>query len=164
MNLHAPVGSTKKRKIVGRGQGSGRGCTSGRGSNGQKSRSGYSRQIGFEGGQMPLARRLPKRGFNNQQFEHMHQVVNIGDLERFGEGERVDYDVMLTHRLVNKKGRFVKLLGKGELTKKLTVVVHKASKKALEGVQKAGGTVEIAGYDGGGKVSGRRGAHPMKAG
>jgi large subunit ribosomal protein L15 len=148
MKVHAPVGAMKKRKLVGRGPGTGRGCTSGRGSNGQKSRSGYSRQIGFEGGQMPLARRLPKRGFNNEQFEHMFQIVNIGDLERFGEGERVDYDVMLKRRLVNKKGRYVKLLGKGELTKKLTVVVHKASKKALEGVQKAGGTVEIVEQNG----------------
>ena len=143
MNLHAPVGATKKRKIVGRGQGSGRGCTSGRGSNGQKSRSGYSRQIGFEGGQMPLARRLPRRGFNNTQFTHGFQIVNIGDLERFGEGERVDYDLMLKHRLVNRSGRSVKLLGEGELKKKLTVVVHKASKKALEKVLKAGGKVEI---------------------
>jgi large subunit ribosomal protein L15 len=149
MKLQAPVGATKKRKLVGRGQGSGRGCTSGRGSNGQKSRSGYSRQIGFEGGQMPLARRLPKRGFNNEKFEHEFQIVNIKDLERFGEGERVDYEALRKHRLVNGKGRYVKLLGEGELKKKLTVVVHKASKKAREQVEKAGGKVEIVEQKGG---------------
>ena len=143
MNLSAPVGATRKRKVVGRGSGSGIGCTCGRGSNGQKSRSGYSRQIGFEGGQMRLARRIPKRGFNNETFKHEFQVINVRDLNCFKDGDRVDYDTLLEKRLINKKCRFVKLLGKGELTKKINVVVHKASGKAVEIVEKPGGTVEI---------------------
>ena len=143
MKLRAPVGATKKRKVVGRGSGSGVGCTCGRGSNGQKSRSGYSRQIGFEGGQMPLARRIPKRGFNNETFKRGFQVINVRDLNRYEDGDRVDYDKLLEKRLVNKKCLFIKLLGKGELTKKIKVVVHKASDKAVEIVEKSGGTVEI---------------------
>ena len=143
MNLRAPVGATKKRKIVGRGSGSGIGCTCGRGDNGQKSRSGYSRQIGFEGGQMPLARRIPKRGYNNETFKRDFQIVNVRDLNRYKNGAKVDYEKLLKDRLINRKCRFVKLLGKGELTKKIKVVVHKASGKAVEIVEKSGGTVEI---------------------
>ncbi len=143
MNLRAPVGAAKKRKVVGRGSGTGIGCTCGRGSNGQKSRSGYSRQIGFEGGQMPLARRIPKRGFNNETFKRDFQVINVRDLNSYKDGDRVDYDTLLEKRLVNKKCTFVKLLGKGELIKKINVVVHKASGKAIEIVEKSGGTVEI---------------------
>ena len=143
MKLGAPRGAVKKRKVVGRGQGCGRGCTSGRGSNGQKSRSGYSMKIGFEGGQMPLARRIPKRGFNNFQYEKAFQIVNIRDLERFKDDDVIDYEFLLTQGLVNRKVKFVKLLGKGALTKKLHIKVHRASKQAVAAVEKAGGKVEI---------------------
>ncbi len=142
MNVHAPHGAVKRRKIVGRGQGTGSGCTSGRGNKGQKARSGYSRKIGFEGGQMPYARRIPKRGFNNRGFEKGFQVVNIRDLAGFNDGDVVDYAALLSKRLVNKKSQFVKLLGDGELKKKLHIKVSRASKKAKEQVEHAGGTLE----------------------
>lgn len=143
MRIRPPIGSRKRRKIVGRGPGSGLGCTSGRGNKGQKVRSGYSKKRGFEGGQMPLSRRVPKRGFNNKKFEKSYQVVNICELNRYNDGDRVDYPVLLKDRLVNKKSRYIKLLAKGELTKKVHVLVHKASKKALEAVEKVGGKVEF---------------------
>jgi len=143
MRIHPPVGSLKKRKTVGRGQGTGSGCTAGRGSNGQKSRSGFSRQMGFEGGQMPLARRIPKRGFNNAKFEKTYQAVNIQDLNSFNDGDEVGYDALLKMGLVNKKNRFVKLLAKGELQKKLHIRVHKASSAAREAVEKVGGSLDI---------------------
>jgi len=143
MSIHPPVGSLKKRKTVGRGQGTGSGCTAGRGSNGQKSRSGFSRQMGFEGGQMPLARRIPKRGFNNTKFEKTYQAVNIQDLNRFNDGDEVGYDALLKMGLVNRKNRFVKLLAKGELQKKLHIRVRRASAAAKEAVEKAGGSLDI---------------------
>jgi len=92
---------------------------------------------------MPLARRVPKRGFNNRRFEHGFQIVNIGDLERFRNNDKVDYGVLLERGLVDKKSEFVKLLGNGKLTKKLRVFVHSASKKAIQEVERLGGTVEI---------------------
>ena len=92
---------------------------------------------------MPLSRRVPKRGFNNKKFEKSYQVVNICELNRYNDGDRVDYPVLLKDRLVNKKSRYIKLLAKGELTKKVHVLVHKASKKALEAVEKVGGKVEF---------------------
>ncbi len=143
MSIRPPVGSSRKRKIVGRGRGSGNGCTAGRGNNGQKSRSGFSRQIGFEGGQMPLVRRIPKRGFNNTKFEKAYQAVNIQDLNRFNDGDEVGYDALLKMGLINKKARFVKLLAKGELKKKLHIRVHRASAAAKEAVEKAGGSLDI---------------------
>jgi large subunit ribosomal protein L15 len=143
MNIRAPGGAIKRKKVVGRGPGSGRGCTAGRGSNGQKSRSGYSRQIGFEGGQMPLARRIPKRGFNNKRFENAFQMVNIGDLEKYKDGDKVDYVSLHEKGLINKRVSFIKLLGKGNLTRKLHIIVNKASKRAVEEVEKLGGKVEI---------------------
>jgi large subunit ribosomal protein L15 len=143
MKLSAPAGLRSKRKRMGRGQGSGKGCTCGRGSNGQKSRSGFSRQIGFEGGQMPLARRIPKGGFNNYNFRHFYQVINTEDLNRYGDGDTVDYNTLLKDRLVNKRSKFIKLLAKGELKKKVHVIVHKASQRAKELVEKSGGKVDI---------------------
>ena len=143
MSLRAPYGAVRKRKIVGRGPGSGSGCTSGRGNKGQKSRSGYKRKIGFEGGQMPLARRLPKRGFNNRTFERAFQTINLSDLNRYKNGEKIDYEVLLKDCLVTKRTRMVKLLGKGELKKKVHVEVHKASKKAQEAVKAAGGEIRL---------------------
>ena len=144
MMLHPPVGSTKGKKRIGRGQGTGNGCTSGKGNKGQKSRSGYSEKIGFEGGQMPLSRRLPKIGFNNKKFAKEYQVVNIGDLNnKFKDGDVVDYNALLEKRLVNKKNPYVKLLAKGQIDKKVNIVVAKASKKAIDLIEKAGGKVEI---------------------
>jgi len=143
MSLRPPYGAVKKRKVLGRGTATGRGCTSGRGNKGQKSRSGYKRKIGFEGGQMPLVRRLPKRGFNNSTFERKYQVINLSDLNRYKNGQKVDYEVLLKDRLVCKKTGWVKLLGKGELQKKVTVQVHKASKKAQEAVKAAGGEIQL---------------------
>ena len=143
--LKRPAGAAKSGKRVGRGQATGSGCTSGRGNKGQKSRSGFSQQVGFEGGQMPLTRRIPKHGFKNKRFENAFQIVNIDDLKIFGAGETVDYDALLKRGMVNKKHRHVKLLGKGDLTKKLNVRVDRASKKAIDAVEKQGGTVEIIG-------------------
>ena len=143
MSLRPPYGAVRKRKIVGRGPATGNGCTSGRGNKGQKSRSGYKRKIGFEGGQMPLARRLPKRGFNNTSFERHFQIINLSDLNRYKNGQKVDYEVLLKDRLVNRKTGWVKLLAKGELKKKVHVEVHKASKKAREAVKAAGGEIRL---------------------
>jgi large subunit ribosomal protein L15 len=143
MRVSAPRNAVKRRKTVGRGSGTGHGCTSGRGNNGQKSRSGYSMKIGFEGGQMPLARRIPKRGFNNTRYEKSFQIVNLRDLTGFDDGDVVDFDGLLSNGLVNRKTRFVKLLGKGEIKKKLHVKVNRISKKAQEALESAGGTVEI---------------------
>jgi large subunit ribosomal protein L15 len=92
---------------------------------------------------MPLARRLPKRGFNNSQYERAFQVVNLRDLSKFKDGDVVDYAALLANRLVNRKTVFVKLLGKGEITQKLHIKVHRASGKAIEAVEKAGGKVEL---------------------
>jgi len=143
MKIRAPYRSRKDKKVVGRGQGTGRGCTSGRGNKGQKARSGYSQRTGFEGGQMPLSRRIPKRGFNNAKFKKNYQVVNIRDLNRYNDGQVVDYQILLKDRLVNKKNTYVKLLGEGPLNRKLEVVVNKASRKAKEEIGKSGGTLKI---------------------
>jgi large subunit ribosomal protein L15 len=143
MSIRAPYGATKKRKVVGRGTGTGRGCTSGRGNKGQKSRSGYKRKIGFEGGQMPLIRRLPKRGFNNKMFEHEYQIINLKDLNSYKSGQKVDYELLREDSLVSGKSHRVKLLAKGELKKKLIIEVHRASNKACEAVQAAGGEVRL---------------------
>jgi large subunit ribosomal protein L15 len=143
MNLRSPAGATRNRRRVGRGQGSGSGCTSGRGNKGQKARSGYGRKLGFEGGQMPLIRRMPKRGFRNGAFHRPYQLVNTGSLNRYKDDDKVDYERLLKDGLVNRKNIYVKLLGKGDLTKKLHMVVDRASKKAREAVEKLGGTLEI---------------------
>lgn len=145
MNLHAPAGSSRERKVVGRGQGTGRGCTSGRGNKGQKSRSGYSMKAGFEGGQMPLARRIPKRGFSNSSYQKRYQIVKTGALNRFEEGSVVDFNALLAKRLVSRKIGYVKLLSGGEVTVKLQVKVHRASRQAVRQVEQAGGTLEIVG-------------------
>ncbi len=141
MKLHelkpAP-GSRHKKKRVGRGPGSGVGKTSGRGHNGQRSRSGYSRRAGFEGGQMPLIRRVPKRGFTNI-FRVEYSIVNLRDLESF-EGT-VGPKELLARGLV-RKNRPVKVLGDGELTKTLTVQAHKFSASARKSIEEKGGTCQ----------------------
>lgn len=140
-NLKPKKGSRHAKKRVGRGPGSGHGKTSSRGEKGQKSRSGFSRQIGFEGGQMPLHRRLPKRGFTNI-FKKDYAVVNVSDLERFDNGATVDEATLRQAGLVKGQHDGVKILGDGELSKKLTVSATKFSKSAKEIIEKAGGTCQ----------------------
>lgn len=140
--LQAPKGSSKKKKIVGRGSGSGRGGRCGRGNKGQNARSGGGVRLGFEGGQMPLYRRIARRGFSNARFARQFAVVNIGELEkRFQDGETVNRESLYRCGLVNKKGIGIKVLGNAELTKKLTVEVDGISRSAREAVLKAGGQV-----------------------
>ncbi|MCU0232903.1 MAG: 50S ribosomal protein L15 [Thermoanaerobaculales bacterium] len=146
MELHdlkpAP-GAKRGRKRVGRGPGSGSGKTAGKGHKGQKSRSGYSRRYGFEGGQMPLVRRLPKRGFTNI-FRVEFQVINLRDLERvFADGDAVSPEALLEKGLVRRGAQPIKVLGDGDLTKKLVVQAHKFSAAARTGIEKAGGSCEV---------------------
>ncbi|MGD9252348.1 MAG: 50S ribosomal protein L15 [Holophagae bacterium] len=142
-DLHPAPGATKKRKRVGRGPGSGNGKTAGRGHKGQKSRSGYSRRYGFEGGQMPLVRRIPKRGFFNR-FRVEFQVVNLRDLERvFADGDTVSPETMAEKGLVRLGKKPIKVLGDGELTKKLDVRADKFSGSAKAGIEKAGGSCQV---------------------
>jgi len=142
-DLHPAPGAKRPRKRVGRGPGSGNGKTAGRGHKGQKSRSGYSRRYGFEGGQMPLVRRIPKRGFTNI-FRVEFQVVNLRDLERvFADGDSVSPEEMVEKGLVRGGKRPVKVLADGELSKKLTVRAHKFSASARVGIEKAGGSCEV---------------------
>jgi large subunit ribosomal protein L15 len=140
-NLKPKKGSRHAKKRVGRGPGSGHGKTSSRGEKGQKSRSGFSRQIGFEGGQMPLHRRLPKRGFTNI-FKKDYAVVNVSDLERFDNGATVDEAALRAAGLVKGQHDGIKVLGDGELSKKLTVSATKFSKSAKEIIEKAGGSCQ----------------------
>jgi len=142
-NLGPNPGATKKRKRLGRGPGSGHGKTAGRGHKGQKSRSGGAKPAWFEGGQLPLYRRLPKRGFKNP-FRVEYQIVNLYQLEaKFDAGAVVDKATLESVRLIRDAEKPVKLLAKGELTKPMTIKVDAASKKAIEMVKKVGGTVEL---------------------
>jgi large subunit ribosomal protein L15 len=141
-NLSPPKGSVKTRKRVGRGPGSGHGKTSCRGHKGQKSRSGGSIRPGFEGGQMPLARRLPKRGFTNI-FKKQYALIQVRDLMTFEKGSVIDPGVLLESGLVSKLLDGVKLLGNGDIDRPLTVKVHKCSRAAQAKIVAAGGTVEV---------------------
>ena len=145
MKLHElgpAYGATTKRKIVGRGIGSGTGKTAGKGHKGQKARTGGKIRRGFEGGQTPLYRRIPKRGFNNH-FAKEYAIVNIADLEVFDNDTVVDSKVLIEKGLVNKELDGIKVLGNGKLTKKLTVVATKFSKSAIEKIQAVGGKIEV---------------------
>ena len=139
--LGPAYGATTKRKIVGRGIGSGTGKTAGKGHKGQKARTGGKIRRGFEGGQTPLYRRIPKRGFNNH-FAKEYAIVNI-DLEVFDNDTVVDSKVLIEKGLVNKELDGIKVLGNGKLTKKLTVVATKFSKSAIEKIQAVGGKIEV---------------------
>ncbi|MCP4675227.1 MAG: 50S ribosomal protein L15 [Deltaproteobacteria bacterium] len=139
--LAPPPGARKKGKRVGRGPGSGLGKTCGAGQKGQNSRSGGGAGRGFEGGQMPAQRRMPKRGFTNP-FRKTFSVVNVETLERFEDGAVVDPEMLLSSGVVKKMKDGVKILGKGELKKKLNVRAHAASSSAREKIEKAGGTFE----------------------
>src|SRR6185436_19367934 len=140
--LKPAPGSNKKRKRVGRGDGSGHGKTSGRGHKGQGARSGGNVQPGFEGGQMPLQRRLPKRGFHNI-FRVEMTVINLAQLENLPAGSEVTPETLVAHGLVNGKNRRIKILGDGSLSKALTVRAHGFSAKAKEMIEAAGGKVEL---------------------
>ncbi len=140
-NLRAPAGANKKKRMVGRGTGSGRGTTAGKGHKGQQSRSGRKSYIGFEGGQMPLYRRVAKRGFSNYPFKKEFEVINLSRLENvFADGETVNMQSLREKGLVSGN-KDVKILGNGEITKKLKVEVASLSKSAREKLEKAGGTV-----------------------
>ena len=141
--IHPAEGATKTRKRVGRGPGSGLGKTSGRGENGQKSRSGYSRKAGFEGGQLPLYRRLPKRGFTNARFKVEYATINLSDLNKFEDGAVVTPELLKEMGLLKNQLDGVKVLGNGTLDKKLTVKAHRFSESAREAIEKIGGKVEV---------------------
>ena len=145
MKLHElkpAKGATKAPKRIGRGTGSGTGKTSARGQKGQNSRSGGGVRLGFEGGQMPLARRLPKRGFTNI-FATVYTTVNVSDLNVFDEGTEITAEFLLEQRFIKKINDGLKILGNGELEKKLTVKAAKFTKTAEEKITKAGGTAEV---------------------
>lgn len=141
-DLGPAYGSTTERKRVGRGIGSGLGKTAGRGQKGQKSRSGGSIRRGFEGGQTPLYRRIPKRGFKNH-FAKEYAIVNLSDLEQFDNDTVVDATLLLQEGIIRKELDGIKVLGNGTLTKKLTVVATKVSKSAEEKIQAVGGKIEV---------------------
>ena len=141
-NLRPAPGAKRPRKRVGRGPGSGNGKTAGRGHKGQKSRSGYSRRYGFEGGQMPLVRRIPKRGFFNV-FRVDYQVVNLRDLDRlFSDGDQVNPAALIEKGLIRRGPKPVKILATGDLSKKLSIVADKFSGSAKSKIEAAGGTCE----------------------
>ena len=141
-DLQPTEGSKHRRRRVGRGESSGLGKTSGKGHKGQKSRSGASIRPGFEGGQMPLARRLPKKGFNNAQFKTQFAIVNVSQLEaKFADGDTVNEESLRACGLVKGIYDAIKVLGMGDLTKKLTVDVDKLSGAAKEKIEQAGGSV-----------------------
>lgn len=142
--LTASPGARHRKKRVGRGIGSGHGKTSTRGQKGQRARTGSGKRPGFEGGRNPVIRRMPKRGFRRKNTGHIQpsEVINVRQLNRFNDGERVTTETLRAHHLISTTG-IVKLLGDGALTKRVTVVVHRASNSAKEKVAKAGGAVEL---------------------
>ena len=140
-NLRPPKGQQHKKRRLGQGMGTGRGKYSGRGAKGAKSISGYSKMRGFEGGQMPLHRRLPKRGFTNI-FHKDYAIVNIGVLEKL-EGDAFTPESLVASGVVKKLNAGLKILGNGELTKKISIKAHVYSKSALDKIQKLGGTAEV---------------------
>jgi large subunit ribosomal protein L15 len=141
--LRPPAGQKKGRKRIGRGMGSGHGKTATRGSKGQHAGTGFSQKRGFEGGQMPLHRRLPKRGFTNI-FKKQYAIVNLGRLEKL-DGDTFSVDRLVELGVVKKPGDGIKILGTGQLTRGITVEAHQFSKSALEKIQKAGGRAQVIG-------------------
>lgn len=141
--LQKNPGATHKRKIVGRGRGSGLGKTSGRGEKGQNARSGGGVRMVFEGGQTPLYRRLPKRGFDNARFAIRYATINVEDLNRFENGTVVTPELLKETGLIKKQLAGIKVLGNGELKKKLTVKAHKFSTSAKEKIEASGSKIEV---------------------
>ena len=143
--LSAPQGANKKPKRVGRGSSSGLGSTAGKGNKGQQSRSGGKTYVGFEGGQMPLYRRIARKGFSNYPFKKEYVCINVEQLEaKFNDGETVDKTALIEKGFISSKNAsLVKILGNDEVTKKLTVVVDKVSESAKAKIEKAGGSVSL---------------------
>ena len=141
--LKYTTGSIKNNKRVGRGTSSGHGKTSGRGQKGQNARSGGGVRVGFEGGQNPLVFRIAKRGFNNYEFATRYAVINVSDLDKFENGTEITPELLKEMGIVKKLEDGLKVLGNGELTKKVTVKAHKFSKTAKEKIESAGGKVEV---------------------
>lgn len=140
--LNRPKGSRKTKRVVGRGAAARRGATAGRGTKGQNSRSGGGVAPGFEGGQMPLYRRLARRGFNNKRFQDLYRIVNIGEIaKRFSDGDVVNAESLKEKKLVKGQAARVKILGVGEIDVKVTVSVDSVSRGAREKIEKAGGSV-----------------------
>jgi len=137
------AGRSKRKKRVGRGNGSGHGKTCCRGHKGRGQRSGVGKRMGYEGGQNPAIARLPKRGFSNFHFRKDFQIVNVGDLDFLDDGTRVDGEILKAAGLIDDAAKPIKILGNGELTKKLTVAAAKFSTGASEKISQAGGTVEV---------------------
>jgi len=142
-NLKPRPGARHRTKRLGCGESSGHGKTSGKGHKGQKARSGGSIRLGFEGGQMPLIRRVPKRGFNNNAFKTRYAIVNLDDLEQFESGAKIDENALREKGLVRGALAGVKILGNGTLTKAVTITVDRISAGAKEKIEKAGGTVTL---------------------
>ncbi|ASQ29269.1 50S ribosomal protein L15 [Borrelia miyamotoi] len=143
VKLKRPLGANKSRKIVGRGSGSGLGKTSGRGQKGQKARN-TSPGVGFEGGQTPLYRRLPRRGFSNHDYKVRYEIVGLGDIDKkFETGDLVNYSTLLEKGLVSKNRKNIKILANGELTKKVNFEVSRISKSAEEFVTKIGCSIKL---------------------
>lgn len=144
--LSAPYGANKKKRIVGRGSSSGRGTTAGRGNKGQQSRSGGKTYVGFEGGQMPLYRRIARRGFSNCPYRKEYAVVNLDGIDaKYADGETVNRETLTAKGLIKKSASLIKILGNGDIAKKLTVCADKVSVSAKEKIEKAGGTVSVTG-------------------
>ena len=141
--LQKNPGATHRKKIVGRGPGSGLGKTSGKGHKGQNARSGGGVRPGFEGGQLPLFRRIPKRGFSNAKFKTVYAVINLSDLDKFEDGAVITPELLKEMGLVKQQLDGIKVLGKGKLSKKLTVKAHKFSNVAKEQIEKLGGKAEV---------------------
>ncbi len=141
--LKPPKGANSNKRVLGRGRGSGKGKTCGKGHKGQNSRSGGKVRPGFEGGQMPLYRRVARRGFSNYPFKKIFVPINLIELDKnFSDGDTITSDSLIKKKLVGKNDKFVKILGEGETKKKFTVVNLKLSKSAQEKIEKAGGSVE----------------------
>ncbi len=141
--LEKNIGATHRKKRLGAGRGSGLGKTSGKGQKGQKSRSGGGVSAVFEGGQLPLYRRLPKRGFSNHLFKKVYAVINVEDLNRFADGTVVNPALLKEMGIIKKELSGIKVLGEGKLEKKLTIQAHKFSKTALEKIKESGSKAEV---------------------
>lgn len=141
ITIRKPLGATRKKKVLGRGAGSGRGCTAGKGDKGQNSRSGGGVRPGFEGGQMPLYRRIARRGFSNYPFKKEYLILNLKALEGFADGEKVDRASLINKGLIKNKNKPIKILGQGEVGKKLIVEVDKVSASAQKKIVDSGGQI-----------------------
>lgn len=142
-NLKPRPGSKHRVKRLGCGESSGHGKTSGKGHKGQKARSGGSIRLGFEGGQMPLIRRIPKRGFNNAEFRVSYSIVNVGDLNQFDAGTAIDETFLRERKVIRGISDGLKVLSNGEITKSINITVNKISAAAKEKIEKAGGSVTL---------------------